>query len=89
MEKLEQRIAAYAQHRLPEVQDVRVEGLDRIHGGASRETYRLRLCYRERAKAVERRLILRRDPPGSLIETERAVEFNAYRAFHGTTVPVP
>jgi aminoglycoside phosphotransferase (APT) family kinase protein len=38
---------------------------------------------------VERRLILRRDPPGSLIETDRAVEFAAYRAFHGTPVPVP
>ena len=33
--------------------------------------------------------ILRRDPPGSLIETERAIEFGAYRAFHGTRVPVP
>ncbi len=89
MTTLEQRIAAYAQHRLPEAEDLRVEGLDRIHGGASRETYRLRLCYRERAESLERRLILRRDPPGSLIETDRAVEFNAYRAFHGTTVPVP
>ena len=35
------------------------------------------------------RLILRRDPPGSLIDTDRAVEFGAYRAFHGTAVPVP
>jgi aminoglycoside phosphotransferase (APT) family kinase protein len=86
---LEERVAAYVEHRLPDASDVRVEGLERIHGGASRETYRLRLCYRQSGTPIERRLILRRDPPGSLIETERAIEFSAYRAFHGTTVPVP
>ena len=32
---------------------------------------------------------VRRDPPGSLIDTDRANEFNAYRAFYGTSVPVP
>jgi aminoglycoside phosphotransferase (APT) family kinase protein len=69
--------------------EVRVEALERIFGGASRETYRFVLRHRDGGGAVERRLILRRDPPGSLIETERAVEFGAYRAFHGSAVPVP
>ena len=37
----------------------------------------------------ERRgLILRRDPTGSLIDTDRATEFLAYQSFHGV-VPVP
>jgi len=87
--ELERRFAAYLAHVLPEAADVRVEGLARIHGGASRETYRLRLRYRAGGGEVERRLILRRDPPGSLIDTDRRNEFNAYRAFHGTSVPVP
>jgi aminoglycoside phosphotransferase (APT) family kinase protein len=87
---LEERLAAYVRQRMPDAADVRVSGLDRIHGGASRETYRFRLRTRSgNGEPVERRLILRRDPPGSLIETERAVEFEAYRAFHGTPVPVP
>ena len=86
---LEARIAAYIASVLPAAEDVEVAGLDRIFGGASRETYRFVLRYREAGEAVKRRLILRRDPPGSLIETERAVEFAAYRAFHGTEVPVP
>jgi aminoglycoside phosphotransferase (APT) family kinase protein len=34
-------------------------------------------------------LILRRDPPASLIETERATEFRAYEAFHKLSLPVP
>jgi aminoglycoside phosphotransferase (APT) family kinase protein len=87
---LEGRLGRYIAHRLPEASEVRATELDRIFGGASRETYRFVLGYRTPAgEEVSRRLILRRDPPGSLIETERAVEFAAYRAFYGTSVPVP
>ncbi len=89
MSELEGRVAAYIRHRLPDASDVRVTDLDRIFGGASRETYRFVLAYDSPAGPVSRRLILRRDPPGSLIETERAIEFGAYTAFHGTAVPVP
>ncbi len=89
MTELQQRFEAYVAHVLPEAADVRVEGLSRIHGGASRETYRLQLRYRTGDAEVKRRLILRRDPPGSLIDTDRRNEFNAYRAFHGSSVPVP
>jgi aminoglycoside phosphotransferase (APT) family kinase protein len=86
----EDRIAAYIAGRMPSAREVAVHGLDRISGGASRETYRLRLSYRNGAgEAVEERLILRRDPPASLIDTERRIEFGAYRAFHGSAVPVP
>jgi len=86
---LEKRLASYIAGKLPAARDVRVEGLDRISGGASRETYRFTLHYHDGGQAVARPLILRRDPPGSLIETERAIEFGAYRAFHGSAVPVP
>ena len=86
---LSARFADYARQRMPGARDVRVEDLERIFGGASRETYRLRLCYRDGDAERERRLILRRDPVGSLIETDRRIEFLAYRAFHGSVVPVP
>lgn len=87
---LEPRIAAYIAGRLPDASDVAVDGLGRISGGASRETYRFRLTWRDGdGQARERRLILRRDPPASLIDTERRIEFEAYRAFHGSNVPVP
>jgi len=89
MDPLEDRVAAYISRRLPDAEDVRVTELNRIFGGASRETYRFLLTYRTGNESASRRLILRRDPPGSLIETERAVEFGAYRAFYGTAVPVP
>ncbi len=86
---LERRLAAYLAPRLPGARGVEVSDLERIHGGASRETSRFVLRYEQDGQPVERCLILRRDPPGSLIETDRRVEFAAYRAFHGTSVPVP
>ena len=86
---LEERLAGYLGERLPAAEDLRVVDLQRIFGGASRETYRFVLTYREQGDDQSRRLILRRDPPGSLIETERRIEFAAYRAFYGSRVPVP
>jgi aminoglycoside phosphotransferase (APT) family kinase protein len=86
---LEPRLARYIASRMPEASEVDVTALERISGGASRETYRFRLTYREGGRARDRKLILRRDPPASLIDTERRVEFAAYRAFHGSAVPVP
>lgn len=89
MPELGSQLTAYIAHRLPQAEEVEVSGIDRVFGGASRETYRFALSYRTGTERVSRRLILRRDPPGSLIETERAIEFEAYRAFCGTSVPVP
>jgi aminoglycoside phosphotransferase (APT) family kinase protein len=80
---LAERLAAY----LTRVNAVptQVEGLSRISGGASRETYRYdAIVGGERAG-----YILRRDPPGSLIETDRRAEFLAIRSFAGKGVAAP
>ncbi|MEI9885440.1 MAG: phosphotransferase family protein [Rhizomicrobium sp.] len=84
MTELEDRLAAYLRNKL-EAPDLTVSGLARIPGGASRETYR----FRARHGGKERGLILRRDPPASLIETERTTEYRAYEAFHALGLPVP
>ncbi|WP_333669769.1 phosphotransferase, partial [Parvibaculum sp.] len=89
MEDLAPRVAAYLAHRMPAASNIEVSGVSRIHGGASRETFRLRASWEEGGTRVERALILRRDPVASLIETERDLEYNAYRAFHPTGLPVP
>lgn len=85
------RFSDYLETHMPDVQTADVEAMERIHGGASRETFRVKVHLRTDASmpGETRGLILRRDPTGSLIDTEREVEFNAYRAFHGTSVPVP
>lgn len=89
MEEIAEKFAAYLSHKMPQASAMVVEGISRIHGGASRETYRLTARWQEGGKEVSRPLILRRDPVASLIETERDLEFNAYRAFYPTGVPVP
>jgi len=84
MKELEDKLAAYLRGRLG-APDLTVTELARIPGGASRETYRFRAHYGGRVRG----LILRRDPPASLIETERTTEYRAYEAFHGLGLPVP
>jgi aminoglycoside phosphotransferase (APT) family kinase protein len=89
MSDLDARFAAYLQHRWPQASSVEVTALERVYGGASRETYRVTVHTVEAGRELEQRLILRRDPPSSLIETDRAREYRAYEAFYGTRVPVP
>jgi len=79
----------YLKNQIPEAETMRVDCLQRIHGGASRETYRFRLQYSAGSKEHDRRLILRVDPEASLVETEHSQEFHVYKAFYGTPVPVP
>ena len=86
---LEARLTSYIAGRMPQATGVAVSDFERISGGASRETYRFVLTWMETGEECSRRLILRRDPPASLIDTERRVEFEAYRAFRGSAVPVP
>jgi aminoglycoside phosphotransferase (APT) family kinase protein len=64
---------------------VEVRNLARISGGASRETYR----YDAVMGGGTRGYILRRDPPGSLIDTDRRVEFLAIRSFEAKDVSAP
>lgn len=64
---------------------VEVKAIQKIFGGASRETYRLHLAVAGETLGI----ILRRDPPSSLIDTERQLEFGAYARIFGSDVPVP
>ena len=59
--------------------------VSQVFGGASRETYILKLDVAGESRGV----VVRRDPPTSLIDTERALEYGAYRLIHPTSVPVP
>lgn len=64
---------------------VTVTHIEKIFGGASRETYRLVLD----VDGLDKGVIIRRDPPSSLIDTERQLEYGAYERIYGTGIPVP
>ena len=65
---------------------VRVEGLSRLSGGASRETWAFDLVHPGGARE---RLILRRDPPGAPRAGGMGVEAAVVRAAGAAGVPVP
>ena len=62
------------------------KSIQRIFGGASRETYRIIL---EDDDGGEVNLILRMIQESSLIDTKQEVEYEAYSLFQDTNVPVP
>lgn len=64
---------------------VATDSFSRFHGGAARETWR----FRARSAAGEEWLVVRRDPPATLIETARAVEFHALARAHAAGLAVP
>jgi aminoglycoside phosphotransferase (APT) family kinase protein len=68
-----------------EARTVTIEAVRRIPGGASRETYAIDALVDE----AQRGLIVRRDPQDSLIDTDRALEFAAYRSVAGRGIPAP
>ncbi len=80
---LANRLADYLRTLMGE--SVTVQNLARIPGGASRETYRFDAV----TAAGVRGMILRRDPPDSLIDTDRRLEYLAYRSFHPLGIPTP
>ena len=83
LEAIQQSIAVYLSKQWQT--QVEVKAITQIFGGASRDTYRLQVS----SVQGERGLILRCDPPSSLIDTERALEYGAYRAIYPTEIPVP
>lgn len=81
-EELEGRLEAFCADRLGE--PVEVAELRRLPGGASRETWSFVL-----RGPQERRLVLRRDPPGAPTRSDRSVEAELLRRASEAGVPVP
>lgn len=88
-EGLAEPLLAYCRARRPEATALRITQLERIFGGASRQTWRFTLHEESAGQARAHPLILRQDPPASLIQTERRREVAALRAFAHSAVPVP
>lgn len=88
-EVTEPLLCGYLAEKMPEWRDIAVTGLHRLPMGASRETFRFDLTYRDETGPQALRVILRRDPPASNVDSDRRHEFEAYRAIYGHGIPVP
>lgn len=69
--------------------DVRITQLERVFGGASRESWRLHIELANQHRRIDKRLFMLRAQPSALIQTDLAVEATAMQAFADTEVPVP
>lgn len=86
----EDSLKAYLAHRKPEWRDAEISGLNRLPMGASRETFRFDLHYSDEAGQRQLvKLILRRDPPASNVDSDRRHEYLSYDAIYGHGIPVP
>lgn len=89
MPLVEAEIAKYLQTRITGASGLSVTNLFRIPGGASRETWMFDAHWTEGSRECVAHYVLRKDPPASLVESDREVEYAFYSAFAGTAVPVP
>jgi aminoglycoside phosphotransferase (APT) family kinase protein len=83
------QLLAFLRSELPAAEDVRLDALSRMPGGLSRENWVFRARWRDRAGDHDLPLIMRRDPGGSLLDTDRRTEFAVLRALESTRVPAP
>lgn len=86
---LARAIEAYLKGFYEDAEDVTVTQLNRIHGGASRETYSIDLVIKRDTGERQKGLIIRKDPLDSLIDTDREVEFSAIRSVKDLDIPAP
>ncbi|MBI2765178.1 MAG: phosphotransferase family protein [Chloroflexi bacterium] len=86
---MESLLARYLEPCLADCRDLKISHLLRIPGGASRETWMFKAVWQTATGRQSQEFILRKDPPASLLETDREAEYAFYSTFAGSDVPVP
>lgn len=82
-------LSGYLQSRMSGWRDIVITDLHQLPLGASRETFRFDLAYRDDEGEHHDQMILRRDPPASNVDSDRRHEYESYRAIYGHGIPVP
>ncbi len=83
------RLARWLGSELPRGADVHIEGLRRSSFGMSRENWVFDASWQGDQGPVREPLIVRRDPVGSVLDTDRRVEFAVLKALEPTPVRAP
>lgn len=86
---LHERLHAFLAARMPGAEPIELVGLHRTSAGQSRENWIFDLRAGGPGAAAVQPLILRRDPLGSLLKTDRRTEFAVLSALAGSGIPLP
>jgi aminoglycoside phosphotransferase (APT) family kinase protein len=87
--EIEAALRRFLELNLPPGADPRVHGLRRSGTGSSRENWPFDAEWTTGDDRVSRPLLMRRDPPVSVVDTGRAMEFHLLERLAGTPVPAP
>mgnify|MGYP005848544031 CR=1 FL=1 len=89
-EAMVQRLRAFLAHEKGASESaVRVEGLERLAGGSSREIWAFRVAWPEGGAERRAELVMRRDPPGRSDESARELEMRVLRTAREAGVLAP
>ena len=84
------RLRRFVEGQLPGVTRLRIDGLRRTSAGFSRENWVFDASWTATdGTTIAEPLIMRRDPVGSVLDTDRRQEFAVLRALESTPVPGP
>lgn len=89
MTDLQHALLDYLVTHMADAADQDITAFRRMPEGWSRECYMFTLTWKDGDGAQTRDLILRKDPAGSLVYTDRLVEAGIIHALEDTTIPVP
>lgn len=86
--ELRERLTAFLEDQLP-AGAVEVTSLHRSGAGSSRENWPFDATWTEGGQRRAHRLLLRRDPPAGVVDTDRETERKLLRALEGSPLPAP
>jgi aminoglycoside phosphotransferase (APT) family kinase protein len=86
---LAERIQQFLARELPDAEDIEITGLCRSGEGTSKENWAFDASWRVAGQRSEHRLLLRRDPAVSLVDSAQETEFALLRALNASPVPAP
>ncbi len=87
--EISSRLESFLGERLGPSSRPRVDNVERVAVGRSRENWLFDASWQQDGVEVRESLIVRRDPLGGLLETDRAVEYAVLAALEHTAVPAP
>lgn len=87
--EVRRKLHDYLRASLPDADGLEIADFQRMPEGWSRECYSFVLEFRRHGAEERHALILRRDPTGSIIYTDRAVEAQVLAAVAASGLPVP